>query len=47
MSDQELADYVAQVLYNQRQEKWQNMTIIGRWSLGLIEPNRDDYLIEP
>lgn len=47
MNDQELANYVAQVLYNERQERWQNMSLVGKWSLGLIEPNRDDYKIEP
>lgn len=45
-TDIERRDFVATMLYKQELERWNKKTIIGKWSLGMIEPNKEDYKIE-
>lgn len=45
-TDEELRDFVATMLYKQQLERWNNKTVIGKWSLGMIAPNIEDHKIE-
>lgn len=46
MSDEELRDYVATMLFSRQLTWWQTKSAIGKWSLGNIPPDREDYLID-
>ncbi|WP_324172037.1 hypothetical protein [Sulfurimonas sp.] len=45
-SDEQIRDFVASMLYKQQLERWNKKTIIGKWSLGMIVPNKADHTIE-
>jgi len=45
-TDEKLRDFVTSMLYKQQLERWNNKTIIGKWSLGMIAPNIEDHKIE-
>jgi hypothetical protein len=45
-SDDDIANFVADMLYHRQCEWWNNKTPIGKWSLGLIGPDRNDHLVE-
>jgi len=45
LSDQQLKEFVAQMLHSQRKATWDARTPIGKWSLGLREPRFSDYLL--
>ncbi len=45
-TDLELRGFVASMLYKQELKRWHKKTIIGKWSLGMIEPDIADHTIE-
>ena len=45
-TDLEIANFVADMLFQRQCEWWRKKTIIGKWSLGLIAPHRNDHLVE-
>ena len=46
MTDSELSEYVAKMLYRRKVIWWHKKTLLSKWTLGLIAPHFDDYLIE-
>ena len=45
ITDQELKDYVAKILYAQRKATWDTRSLIGKWAVGFREPQRIDFTI--
>ncbi|MFM4647556.1 hypothetical protein [Aeromonas bivalvium] len=45
-TDEEIANFVADMLYQRQCAWWDKKTPIGKWSLGLIAPVRSDHLVE-
>ena len=45
-TDLEISNFVAEMLFQRQYEWWCKKTPIGKWSLGLIEPERSDHLVE-
>lgn len=45
-TDEEIANFVADMLFKRQCEWWDKKTPIGKWSLGLIAPERDDHLVQ-
>ena len=45
-TDDEIADFVADMLFKRQCDWWDDRSAISKWSLGLIAPKRSDHLIE-
>ncbi|WP_411679545.1 hypothetical protein [Aeromonas hydrophila] len=45
-TDEEIAGFVADMLFQRQCAWWDKKTPIGKWSLGLIAPERSDHLVE-
>jgi len=45
MTDSELSEYVAKMLYRRKVIWWQQKTLLNKWTLGLIAPRPDEYLV--
>lgn len=45
-TDEEISNFVADMLFKRQDEWWRNKTPIEKWSLGPSKPDRSDYLVE-